>query len=605
MSKRLRMLVALATVAAMMLSLAGIASAQFDDVDKDASYADDVELLYDLGITTGISETEFGPDQALTRQQFAVFVIRAQKQAGLADSFANWRTSFSDDASIAPWARGAVYLATSSGIINGYPDGTFRPNNPVTTAEALTMLVRALGFKTYAESKGGFPAGYLIAAQELGLDDGLTLADANLPMQRWEMAVALVNALNASRAKNDDGSPKEDATTSWLAALWNEEPTFAFEGKVGTIRTSSQRIDVGNRTFKYNAETVVSLNDVAQYDDPTANPPDPVTVAEAIARDLIKKDTLVSVTYDDDNTAIEINILVDTYKNAALTKVKTDDGETEFGTITVGGRTLEVDDETVVLLDGKKVDLADLEEAFEDFQDEWGKSPAVASVRVEGKDDPTTVNNNDRAIYVSVITDDIVEGKIERAGRDRNGEYVVIDGERYTTENVHTGTVPGTGKEVALLLGHDGKAYVVLQSASTPDSYYAILSDYVRGSEDEAVLELGDGTEVSIFEDDFNNWNIVAADAGSVVFVNEATSTVSVVNVDPGGDEDAEDTVDRITSRAIRLDNGDSYIFAESVIVYDYDEDEYVDVDDIEDGDNVRIYLDTEGDVGLIVIDNP
>src|SRR5690606_23921901 len=89
MSKRLRMLVALATVAAMMLSLAGIASAQFDDVDEDAIYADAVELLARLGITTGVSENEFGPNQPLTRQQFAVFVVRAQKQTAIANTFQN------------------------------------------------------------------------------------------------------------------------------------------------------------------------------------------------------------------------------------------------------------------------------------------------------------------------------------------------------------------------------------------------------------------------------------------------------------------------------------------------------------------------------------
>ena len=83
MSRRLRVLVALATVAAMLLSLAGFASAQFEDVDEDAAYADDVEFLYELGITTGISATEFGPDQTLTRAERVLANLDRWRAPGL------------------------------------------------------------------------------------------------------------------------------------------------------------------------------------------------------------------------------------------------------------------------------------------------------------------------------------------------------------------------------------------------------------------------------------------------------------------------------------------------------------------------------------------
>src|SRR5690606_3803199 len=100
-----------------------------------------------------------------------------------------------------------VALAAGSGIVNGYPDGTFKPKGLVTQAEALTMLVRALGFGSYADANGGFPTGYLLAAQQLGLTEGMGLTAAGQPMLRWQMAVALVNALNAPRTANPDGSP--------------------------------------------------------------------------------------------------------------------------------------------------------------------------------------------------------------------------------------------------------------------------------------------------------------------------------------------------------------------------------------------------------------
>src|SRR5690606_6654161 len=102
MSKRLRMLVALATVAAMMLSLAGIASAQFSDVDKDADYADAVELLAELKVAQGYPDGSFGVDNPMTRQEFAAFVVRAMGREAMAQSFSNARTAFQDDAEIAP-----------------------------------------------------------------------------------------------------------------------------------------------------------------------------------------------------------------------------------------------------------------------------------------------------------------------------------------------------------------------------------------------------------------------------------------------------------------------------------------------------------------------
>nr|MBO2508948.1 hypothetical protein [Bacillota bacterium] len=247
----MRVLVALATVAAMLLSLAGFASAQFSDVDADADYADAVELLAELKVAQGYPDGTFGVNNNMTRQEFAAFVVRAMGREAMAQSFSNARTAFRDDAEIAPWARGYVYVATQARIINGYPDGTFRPNGQVTQAEAITMIVRALGFSAYAEKLGAWPTGYLLAAEELRVSDGLTVV-AGLPMTRGEMAIALKNALAASYRYNANSNELEQVANgenSWLrkahgytAAQWRE-----VAGDVTKVTGEFKRTRAGNR----------------------------------------------------------------------------------------------------------------------------------------------------------------------------------------------------------------------------------------------------------------------------------------------------------------------------------------------------------------------
>ncbi len=53
-------------------------------------------------------------------------------------------TSFADDSRISDWARGAMALAAESGIINGYPDNTVHPQGDASRAEGVTMIVNAL-----------------------------------------------------------------------------------------------------------------------------------------------------------------------------------------------------------------------------------------------------------------------------------------------------------------------------------------------------------------------------------------------------------------------------------------------------------------------------
>jgi len=91
------------------------------------------------GIVLGYDENTFGPDDLITREQMAVMITRALKI-----SFQDSNIAFADKANISAWAKDSVTAAVEKGIIEGYPDNTFKPLGKATRAEAVTVIVKAL-----------------------------------------------------------------------------------------------------------------------------------------------------------------------------------------------------------------------------------------------------------------------------------------------------------------------------------------------------------------------------------------------------------------------------------------------------------------------------
>lgn len=118
----------------------------FSDVPNNAWYAEYVRRGVAMGITTGISEEQFGAGMPITRQDMAVMLYRMAEKMGV--SFPDSEElMFSDAEIIADYAREAVSVLSGSGIINGNPDGGFAPNQSATRAEAAAMLYRIISLK--------------------------------------------------------------------------------------------------------------------------------------------------------------------------------------------------------------------------------------------------------------------------------------------------------------------------------------------------------------------------------------------------------------------------------------------------------------------------
>lgn len=113
----------------------------FTDVKSSDWYAEDVSIAYNVGYIQGTSKNTFSPNRQITREEAAVMLARnLMLQAASGEN-----TDFTDSRDISNWSRGLITALTDYEIINGYADGTFRPQAPITRGETAIMLVRAIG----------------------------------------------------------------------------------------------------------------------------------------------------------------------------------------------------------------------------------------------------------------------------------------------------------------------------------------------------------------------------------------------------------------------------------------------------------------------------
>jgi len=105
----------------------------------------DIQTLVDSGIIVPAEYgTNYGPDYNITRREIAIMLIRAMGLNDSAVALSGEPAGFSDEAAIKSYDKGYLYLAKELGLVGGYEDGSFRPNNKATRAEACVMIVRLL-----------------------------------------------------------------------------------------------------------------------------------------------------------------------------------------------------------------------------------------------------------------------------------------------------------------------------------------------------------------------------------------------------------------------------------------------------------------------------
>ena len=176
----------LALAAVLMFSLI---TTSYATEDKKAELDYKFDVLQSLGIINGDSFSEYALYRDLSKNSFINYVCNLYGGYG-------YSSEHSDD---------AIALAEGLGLIHGGQDDLYKP---LPFEEAITILIRLMGYGMHAEENGGFPTGYTSIAKRLGLMDGLDPSNGRA-MQEHDAITLLYNTINCAyvdiHSFTDDG----------------------------------------------------------------------------------------------------------------------------------------------------------------------------------------------------------------------------------------------------------------------------------------------------------------------------------------------------------------------------------------------------------------
>ncbi len=251
-------ILAVALAMAMILGLAGVALAASPFPDTEGIPEEvDVALLKTLGLVKGDDLGNFNPDDSITRAEFCAMIVRALGLENAASYLAT-PTQFPDVGPNAAWAYGYINVAVTKGVIKGYPDGSFKPSDPVSEAEALTMIMRALGYKD--SLPGNWPLNYIIE----GAKDTVGLVKAgfipNVSATRAFVAGMMATMLDCKPVTEPD--PDKNPGTFTPATATFKEGVLGVEtgpdGLVTAVDKTNSKITIGGEPYDYDSSVVVS-----------------------------------------------------------------------------------------------------------------------------------------------------------------------------------------------------------------------------------------------------------------------------------------------------------------------------------------------------------
>ena len=156
----------------------------FLDVAPGAWYADAVAYVYEHGLMSGTSATAFSPNTTTTRAMIVTMLYRLEGEPSV-----SFGSSFNDvDASM--YYAGAVAWASQNGIVTGYDEATFGPNDAITREQMAAILYRYAQYKGYDTDVGG------MAIREY--EDYESISEYALSAMGWAVSEGLVTGTSGN-----------------------------------------------------------------------------------------------------------------------------------------------------------------------------------------------------------------------------------------------------------------------------------------------------------------------------------------------------------------------------------------------------------------------
>jgi len=530
----MKKVLSLVLVIAMILSSFSFAfAADFEDVEGD--YEEAVNVLTALGVVTGYEDGTYRPERIVTRAEMAKLIVEI---LGYGDLVAGAKSNFADTQG--HWADAWIALAAGRGLVIGDGDGNFRPDAQVSYDEAITMVVRALGYTDNSNELKGmtWPTNFKVKASELDLLDGLkTLAGG---ADRGGVAQLLFNALDATLVTVDtDGNIVyvKDAEKKDMPLL------SRLADKVELKPVNTDHVDPDHKNYKgdvvdlipymYQNITVYEKDDVVVFVKSVDSLTLEGTVLENNANKIKVEDAKEKeFEFDLDNNVDlmynggEANYVVDgevvDLEDAEVILVLGPKGE---GVVEAGDR-IDTDIQKVTAMIVRKATAT--VQAEEDFDEDEVEILAYPEnvvlpldddeidydkVVVKGdadsledieKDDVLTLfyaggAQADDVKLEIVVSKETVEGKVTRITvKDGEIDKVYIDGKAYSLSDDYDDDEIAVKDEGTFFLDYEGKIFAVeTESDLTPDNYalvldvtngYAVLQNQGEANEELVVL---------------------------------------------------------------------------------------------------------------------
>ncbi len=199
------------------LSVSSVYAVEFSDI-KDTKYQEAVEFLSAYGIINGYPDGTFRPDQPITRGEVSKI---ATYMMGYGEFAKNMQSNYTDMEG--HWATRYVDIANAFDIIQGYLDGTFVPDRSISYSEAVTMVIRTLGY-TDSSLPGSWPYDYFIKAEDLGIVNDITIGSGGAT--RGDLVLMVFRALQQETGEvNSDTGLWEGKGKTLLSNLGYSEFT--------------------------------------------------------------------------------------------------------------------------------------------------------------------------------------------------------------------------------------------------------------------------------------------------------------------------------------------------------------------------------------------
>lgn len=539
-----RIMSLLLSVMLLISAFSGFAAVSAADESEQSAYSEAIDVLKALSVMVGDAQTGLiRPNDPIKRSEVAKMAIAILGLTDIAHG-ASYKSKYSD-VGTDHWAVGYINVATDQGIVIGDAAGTFRPDDTITYEEAMTIIVRVIGFEPFAKDRGGYPAGYLVAAAENKLNKNAYASNSSAPATRGIVGQIFFNALEVKMMEQTGFGEDADFVIGEKTLLKDKLNAKKISGQVtathhsslsGTSALDKDEVKIGSEIYSLaegiDVTTLLGYNVNAYLQEDTYGDDYVIMVAPAESKnssleisaenfealtdskleywkdkDTDKKTTIATL---EEKPTLIYNGQAESYKAETVTmtnkagKIKLLDTDrngkydiifvTEYKNIVV---------EDVMPTSGKIIDkygaptiVLDPEDEDLDFIiEKAGESIKVSDLK---KWDVLSIaESRDKTIYRIHVINDVVEGKV----KEISGDYEVsINGKLYKIAANYPYDID-LSDEGKFYLDIEGKIAAVDATSGISSNYAFLINAAMSGAIDDTLqlkLFTKDGQTVTL-----------------------------------------------------------------------------------------------------------